>query len=87
VRLKLPRAPQFDVILLQEDISRGQAVSAHHVDARWNGEWRTVAEGSTIGYKRLHRIPPTAAAEIRVVVEAAVSEPHLAQISLHSSDG
>lgn len=86
VRLALPRAVQFDVMSLSEDISRGQVVSAHRLDVKWQGEWRTVVEGSTIGARRLHCVPPASAAELRLVIEAALGQPHIARITLHSSD-
>jgi alpha-L-fucosidase len=86
VRLALPRAVQFDVVSLSEDIGRGQVVSAHHLEVRWQGEWRTVLEGSTIGARRLHRIPPANANEVRLVIEPALGQPHITHLTLHSSD-
>jgi alpha-L-fucosidase len=84
--LRLPRAVEFDVVLAQEDIRHGQNVSAHHVEVRWQGQWRTVAEGTTIGWKRLHRVPPTPVTEIRLVIEAAIDQPRISRLTLHNSE-
>ncbi len=43
----------FDAIMLQEDISKGQKVESFTVEAYSNGSWHQVAEGTTIGYKRI----------------------------------
>lgn len=54
--------------MLQEDISKGQRVEAFTVEVRVNGEWKPVAEGTTIGYKRLLRFPDTETDGIRVII-------------------
>jgi alpha-L-fucosidase len=86
IQLRLPHPIEFDVIGIQEDIRHGQAVSAHHVEALIRGEWRTVAQGTTIGHKRLHKVPPTPATQIRLVIEAALAAPRIGRISLHQTD-
>jgi len=85
IQLRLPNPVEFDVIAIQEDIRHGQAVSAHHVEALIRGEWRTVAEGTTIGNKRLHKVSPTPATQIRLVIEAALAVPRIGRISLHQT--
>jgi alpha-L-fucosidase len=86
IQLRLPNPVEFEVIALQEDIRHGQVVSAHHVEALIRGQWRTLAEGTTIGHKRLHRVPATAATQVRLVIEAAVAVPRMGRISLHRTD-
>lgn len=86
IHLRLPNPVEFDVIALQEDIRHGQVVSAHHVEALIRGQWRTVAEGTTIGHKRLHRIPATGAVQVRLVIEAAIAVPRMGRMSLHRTD-
>jgi alpha-L-fucosidase len=84
--LRLPHPVEFDVIGIQEDIPHGQAVSAHHVDALIRGEWRTVAEGTTIGHKRLHKVARHQTSSIRVVIEAALASPRISRVALHRSE-
>ena len=78
----------FDIIMLQEYIPLGQRVSAFHVDCcqPWlNDEWVTVAEGTTIGYKRLLRIPATTAGRIRIVFDSALAAPIINRIALYNT--
>ena len=65
----LNKGAVVNTIMLQEDVSRGQRVEAFTVEAHVDGEWKVVAKGSTIGYKRLLRFPNTAADAIRVTVD------------------
>lgn len=69
-----------NTIMLQEDISRGQRVEAFTVDVRVNGEWKTIAKGSTIGYKRLLRFPDVEADAIRVTIDECRSVANISRI-------
>jgi alpha-L-fucosidase len=73
---------EFDRVLLQEDITRGQLVRAFKVQIADGDDWRTIAEGTTIGYKRLLRVPKTTAAKVRLEVSDARSAPVLSEIAL-----
>lgn len=62
---------QVGVILLQEDISRGQRVEKFHVDGLMDdGTWSQIAQGTTIGYKRLLPLEVQARySKIRLVID------------------
>ncbi|WP_433764034.1 alpha-L-fucosidase [Flavobacterium ginsenosidimutans] len=53
-------------ILLQEYIKLGQRVKAFSVEAKVNGQWKTIANETTIGYKRILRLDRVTASAIRV---------------------
>jgi alpha-L-fucosidase len=72
----------FDRVMLQEPIRFGQRISAFRVDARTDGEWHTVAEGTTIGYKRILRIAAVEADRVRVIIEDANNAPALSNVGL-----
>jgi alpha-L-fucosidase len=71
---------QVSLLDLREDITRGQVVARHVVEVSNGAHWITVAEGTTIGYKRLHRIPPTSVQRVRVTVTEALGEPEGLQV-------
>ena len=73
-------AQPISVIDLREDITRGQLVAKHTVEVSNGGAWTTVAQGTTIGYKRLHRVAPTPAQRVRVTVTEAFGEPEGLQV-------
>ena len=83
VDLTLPRVTTFNVISLQEDIRRGQAVERYRVEAETAGGWTSIARGTTIGYRKLDQVTPLAAARVRLVVESALDTPYIARVSLH----
>ena len=66
----LPSKTKLLSIDLQEDILKGQRVEKFVVEVRSSKKdaWRVVAEGTTIGYKRLLRIPTCEAKQVRLRV-------------------
>lgn len=58
----------INTIMLQEDIRKGQRVEVFKVEGLINNEWLKLAEGTTIGYKRLLKFDDCAPAKIRVTV-------------------
>ncbi|MEP6804960.1 MAG: discoidin domain-containing protein, partial [Flavobacterium sp.] len=53
-------------ILLQEYIKLGQRVKAFNVEAKVDGKWKTVANETTIGYKRILRIERVTASALKI---------------------
>ena len=85
LEVELGAATKFDVIELQEQIALGQRVSAFTVEAFVDGAWQQVAEGTTIGYKRLLRFDdPVTASKIRLTITDARSCPTISQLGVYT---
>ncbi|MGW8314421.1 MAG: alpha-L-fucosidase [Bacteroidales bacterium] len=84
--LESPAPVLFDRILLQEPIRQGQRISRFRVEIEnEKGSWTSVAEGTTIGYKRLLRVSPVTARRLRVVVEKSLYPPTISQVSIYKA--
>jgi alpha-L-fucosidase len=76
------RPVRFNVVMLGENISFGQRVEAFEVDV-WNGsDWKQIAAGTTIGYKRLLQIPDVTAQKVRVRVLKSRGNPSIVDFGL-----
>jgi alpha-L-fucosidase len=64
IDLRKPTTVKY--ILLQEYIRLGQRVKAFSIEAWINGDWQKVGEGTTIGYKRIIRIPEVVTTQLRI---------------------
>nr|WP_315156227.1 alpha-L-fucosidase [uncultured Flavobacterium sp.] len=53
-------------ILLQEYIKLGQRIKAFTVEAKIDGQWKTIASETTIGYKRILRIDRVTVSALRI---------------------
>ncbi|MBN2291962.1 MAG: alpha-L-fucosidase, partial [Pirellulales bacterium] len=66
LEIDLDSPVKFDRAMLQEQIAEGQRVEKFELDAFVNGQWKTIAKATTIGYKRLLRFPEVTAAKVRL---------------------
>ncbi|MHC4943916.1 MAG: alpha-L-fucosidase [Planctomycetota bacterium] len=80
VVLGLPRL--FNVAMVQEPIHLGQRVEKFYIEARTSAGYEKIAEGTTIGYKRLLRFPAVKATKVRLVIEEAKACPLIAELGL-----
>ena len=74
---------EFDRILLAEPIRLGQRVSAFAVEARVDGMWTPIADATTIGAKRVLRLPRTSADAVRVRILGSRAVPALSSVELY----
>lgn len=80
----LPQAQTFNRVQIQEYIPLGQRVSAFSIEALGeDGEWKTIANETTIGYKRIVHTPVTTATAVRVNIEEALSCPVINGFALY----
>lgn len=82
LEIDLGRTATFNCVLLQEYIPLGQRVSKFHVEGRVGGEWQRLGQGTTVGYKRLLRIPETKASKVRVIIDEARACPTISTLGV-----
>jgi len=75
----------FNRVLLREYIALGQRVKAFTVDAYQNGSWKEVAKATTIGNKRILRIPSTTASKIRIHITDSKACPLISTLSVYNA--
>ncbi len=75
----------FDRVVLSENIARGQRVKHFEVDAKVGKDWKRIAEGTTIGNKRILVVPPTRSNELWLRVTDAIATPQAIKMSVHVS--
>jgi alpha-L-fucosidase len=79
----LGQSKTFNVAMLREDIRSGQRVESFALDA-WDGkEWKEIARGATVGWKRFLRFPAATAAKVRVRILKARAAPFIAGFGLY----
>ena len=73
----------FNVLLLQENIRKGQRVEKFILEYWENGQWKKATEGTTIGFKRLLEFPTVTASKVRLRILSARLQPALAEMGLY----
>lgn len=84
VRTQGPGPYTFDRVAVREDIRHGQRVERFAVEARVDGVWQRIAEGTTIGHERILPLPAAVTASaVRVKVLESRAKPYLGATTLH----
>jgi alpha-L-fucosidase len=72
----LPEPRTVAIARLSEDIARGQHVARYTLEGGDDaGVWRTLSQGTTIGYAKLDRFPATTLRRVRLRIEESAGAP------------
>jgi alpha-L-fucosidase len=82
LEIELREPAPIGMIVLHEQIERGQSVARYRVEARVNGAWSVVSRGTTIGNKKIDRFAAMTADRVRVVIEESVGPVRLGDVGL-----
>jgi len=81
IELGKPRV--FNRLVAREHIELGQRVRGWNVEARVEGTWQRVFEGTTIGHRRIARFDTVTADAVRVNITDSRACPTIETISVH----
>lgn len=79
----LKKGAVINGVTIGEDISKGQHVEEFYVEAKVDGRWQKVAEGTTVGFSRILTFPDVKATEIRVMPVRARGAVYLDKLRAH----
>jgi alpha-L-fucosidase len=85
LQLELRAPARFDQVRVREAIALGQRVEAWALDAEVDGAWKPLAEGTTVGVRRILRFPPVTASKVRLRITRARACPAVAEVALFLS--
>ncbi len=88
IDIELDASKPFDRVVLAEPIALGQRIAKFRVSVSSGGdsqkrEWITLAEGMTVGHKRIVRVPLTTASALRIEILESRACPMLSLVSVH----
>ncbi len=72
-------------MLLQEYIPLGQRVKQFSIASYTGGQWKTLSQGTTIGYKRILRFPRIKTQALKISIDDARAVPVLAEIQVYNT--
>lgn len=85
ITLTFKKPTTLNRVLLQEYIRLGQRVKAFKVEANVDGQWRELARETTIGYKRILRLPTVTATQVRISILDAKACPLISNIGIYNA--
>lgn len=70
-------------LVIQENIAKGERIRSYVVEALEGNRWNKIAEGSSVGYKRIHEIENLRTRQLRLRVTNAVGTVNIKSFSLY----
>ena len=86
LEMDLGQARTVSIVDLREDVTRGQSVARYAVLGSNGSSWQPLARGTTIGYRKLDRFPPTPIRRVRVEILDAVGPSGNVAVSLYAGE-
>ncbi|HSG68606.1 MAG TPA: alpha-L-fucosidase, partial [Bacteroidales bacterium] len=80
--IDLPDERIFDLVSVGENIAFGQRVKAFNVEAYIDEEWKMIAKGTTIGYKRIIKTEQIETRRIRLNITDARGNPLISSFGI-----
>jgi alpha-L-fucosidase len=85
IEIELDRSKRFDRVVLGEPTWLGQRVRRFRISVPEGSAWRTLAEGTTIGRKRIVRVPVTQSERLRIEILDSRACPLINEIGVHAT--
>jgi alpha-L-fucosidase len=85
VEVHLDAPATFNRLLLQEHVELGQRVRQWTCEARVEGSWQPIAEGTTIGHKRIVRFGDVVADAVRLTILDSRAAPAIESLRLYAA--
>lgn len=83
--IDLEEPTEFNRFLIQEYIRLGQRVQEFTLEALVDDQWKQLANETTIGYKRILRLPTTKASKVRVTIKKSKASPLITNVELYKA--
>lgn len=86
LELRLDKPHPIGQIIIQEDITGGERIRKYEVDALVGGDkWRKIAEGQSVGHKRIERVEPIEVAALRLRATETQAEPIVCNLTAYGA--
>lgn len=80
--IELDKEKTVNFILLQEYIRLGQRVKGFTIEGLQGKEWKLLAKETTIGYKRIVKVPTVTTKKIRITITASKACPLISNVEV-----
>lgn len=85
IAIDFGKETRFNRLMLQEHIALGQRIDAFSIEIEKKGKYQLVAEGTTIGYKRILRFEEVSASKARIILKTKASCLTLSNLGIYKA--
>jgi len=84
--LQFDKPIAFDILSLQEYIPKGQRISKFDISIKKDGNWKTIADETTVGYKRILSFDEVTTDQIQIRFKETLATPIINNIELYHTN-
>jgi alpha-L-fucosidase len=81
--IDIPASTKVSAIILSEKISLGERIRKYEIEAKADGKWTVIGNGTCIGNKRIQEFEPIIGTKIRIKILESIGDPQLKTITIH----
>lgn len=70
-------------IIISEDIAKGERIRKYTIEARKDNQWIQIAEGSSVGHKRIQNVDTVITDKIRLSITESSAQPQIKDFSAY----
>ena len=78
---KIPVA--INHVIIAEDIEKGERIRKYTIEAWKNDQWIQIAEGSSVGHKRIQKVDRIMTNKVRLSIKESSAEPRIKNFSVY----
>jgi alpha-L-fucosidase len=70
-------------IIISEDITKGERIRKYIIEARKDDQWIPIAEGNSVGHKRIQSVDSVTTDKIRLSITESSAQPQIKDLSAY----
>lgn len=86
LEIELKKKEFMDRLILQEHIRNGQRIEMFRLEAKIEGKWIVLCDGTTVGYKRILKFPKIEAKKLRLRILQSRLNPIISELGIYNSN-
>ena len=86
IEIKFNQPSEINHVIIQEDISLGEAIRSYEIQGFTNGKWQKITSGTSIGHKRIEQFETITVKKIRLKILKSDRKPLIKKLSVFNID-
>jgi alpha-L-fucosidase len=81
--LKLGKKQSVNYYMIQENIKKGERIRQYKIEAKINGQWKTICQGESVGHKRIEKLNSIETDMLRLTILESIAQPDIIHFGVY----
>ena len=83
VVLNFDAPAKINHVVIMEEIAHGERIRKYKVEGMVNGAWKLLAEGESVGHKRIQQFEPAEVSRLRLIIPLSTDTPEIKKLAAY----